>query len=44
VRYPNYLRTRHETRYIGFEEALAWMRARVADEPSPDDCDIVPPA
>jgi acetyl esterase/lipase len=44
VRYPNYLRTRHETRYIGFEEALAWMRARVADEPAPDDCDIVPPA
>jgi hypothetical protein len=44
VRYPNYLRTRHETRYIGFEEALAWMRARAAGEPAPSDCDQVPPA
>jgi pimeloyl-ACP methyl ester carboxylesterase len=42
VRYPNYLRTRHETRYVGFAEALAWMRARAAAEPPPDDCDIVP--
>jgi pimeloyl-ACP methyl ester carboxylesterase len=42
VRYPNYLRTRHETRYIGFEEALAWMRARAAGETAPNDCDQVP--
>lgn len=42
VRYPNYLRTRHETRYIGFEEALRWMRALVAGESAPDDCDAVP--
>jgi hypothetical protein len=44
VRYPNYLRTRHETRYVGFEEAVAWMRARVAGESAPSDCDQVPPA
>ncbi len=42
VRYPNYLRTRHETRYIGFEEALAWMRARTIGETPPSDCDTVP--
>lgn len=41
VRYPNYLRTRHETRYIGFEEALGWMRALAAGEPAPSDCDAV---
>ena len=41
VRYPNYLRTRHETRYIGFEEALSWMRALAAGEPAPSDCDAV---
>ena len=38
VRYPNYLRTRHETRYIGFNEAISWMRARVAGEEPPSDC------
>jgi hypothetical protein len=38
VRYANYLRTRHETRYVGFREALQWMRGRLADEPPPDDC------
>lgn len=42
VRYPNYLRTRHETRYIGFEEALSWMRAIVAGDAAPSDCDTVP--
>ena len=42
VRYPNYLRTRHETRYIGFEEALGWMRAIVAGDTAPSDCDTVP--
>ena len=41
VRYPNYLRTRHETRYIGFEEALGWMRALAAGEPAPSDCDAM---
>ncbi len=42
VRYPNYLRTRHETRYIGFEEATAWMEARAAGEDPPSDCDLLP--
>ena len=42
VRYATYLRTRHETRYIGFEEALTWMRAIVAGESAPSDCDLVP--
>ena len=42
VRYPNYLRTRHETRYIGFEEALAWMRAIADGEEAPSDCDALP--
>jgi predicted esterase len=38
VRYANYLRTRHETRYIGFGDALAWMRALTDGAPPPDDC------
>jgi hypothetical protein len=38
VRYANYLRTRHETRYIGFADALAWMRAVAAGAPPPNDC------
>jgi hypothetical protein len=38
VRYANYLRTRHETRYIGFDDALAWMRAITDGTPPPDDC------
>jgi hypothetical protein len=42
VRYPNYLRTRHETRYIGFAEAISWMRSIVAGEAAPSDCDTVP--
>ncbi len=42
VRFPNYLRTRHETRYIGFEEALRWMRSIVAGDAAPNDCDTVP--
>ena len=42
VRYPNYLRTRHETRYIGFEEALAWMRTIAAGEEAPSDCESLP--
>jgi predicted esterase len=43
VRYANYLRTRHETRYIGFREALAWMRGLTADMPPPNDCSEVDP-
>lgn len=43
VRYPNYLRTRHDTRYVGFDEAIAWMAARSAGEDAPSDCaDVVP--
>jgi len=41
VRYATYLRTRHETRYIGFDEALAWMRAVRSGEPAPTDCDAL---
>ncbi len=43
VRYANYLRTRHDTRYIGFRDALAWMRDRSADLPATDDCPEVEP-
>jgi hypothetical protein len=42
VRYPNYAGTRHETRYIGFEEALAWMRALADGAVAPDDCGQLP--
>lgn len=42
VRYPNFLERRHETRYVGFEAALAWMRARVLGEAAPSDCEDVP--
>jgi hypothetical protein len=38
VRYANYLRTRHETRYIAFRDALDWMRAVADGAPPPDDC------
>lgn len=38
VRYANYLRTRHETRYIAFRDALDWMRAVADGTPPPDDC------
>lgn len=41
VRYPNYLRTRHETRYIGFGDAIAWMRALLSGEEAPSDCDNI---
>ena len=43
VRYANYLRTRHETRYVGFRDALAWMRDLAADLPPVDDCPEVAP-
>jgi hypothetical protein len=42
VRYPNYLRTRHETRYIGFGEAIDWMRRLARGETAPSDCAAVP--
>lgn len=42
VRYPNYLRTRHETRYIGFHEAVAWMRSLASAESPPSDCAQLP--
>ena len=38
VRYANYLRTRHETRYIGFGAALEWIRALADGALPPDDC------
>jgi pimeloyl-ACP methyl ester carboxylesterase len=41
VRYPNYLRTRHETRYIGFGEAIGWMRQLARGEDAPSDCAAV---
>ncbi|MEX2540302.1 MAG: lipase family protein [Trueperaceae bacterium] len=43
VRYPNYLRTRHETRYIGFGTAIDWMRLVASGESTPaDDCADIP--
>ncbi|MEX2535703.1 MAG: lipase family protein [Trueperaceae bacterium] len=42
VRYPNYLRTRHETRYIGFRDAIGWMRDLSSGRPAPSDCADVP--
>lgn len=42
VRYPNYVRTRHETRYLGFEPAMEWMRALAGGEDPPSDCAAVP--
>jgi pimeloyl-ACP methyl ester carboxylesterase len=41
VRYPNYLRTRHETRYIGFGDAIDWMRQLARGEPASSDCAAV---
>src|SRR5690606_36087530 len=41
VRYANYLRTRHETPYIGFDDALAWMRQMMRGEVAPSDCSAV---
>ena len=43
VRYPNYLRTRHETRYIGFWDAIGWMRDLTAGTQPPSDCANVSP-
>ena len=42
VRYPNYLRTRHETRYIGFAAATEWMNALANGDDAPSDCDALP--
>lgn len=41
VRYPNYLRTRHETRYIGFRDAISWMRELTSGRQAPSDCSLV---
>jgi alpha-beta hydrolase superfamily lysophospholipase len=38
VRYANYLRTRHETRYIAFRDAIDWMHAVADGAAPPDDC------
>ena len=42
VRYPNYLRTRHETRYIGFWDAIGWMRDLSSGMQPPTDCGLIP--
>lgn len=42
VRYPNYVRTRHETRYLGFEPAMDWMRTLADGQEPPSDCANVP--
>ncbi len=39
VRYRIYEGARHDTRQIGFDEAVDWMRARLDDEPPPSDCE-----
>ena len=41
VRYPNYLRTRHETRYLGFHPAIEWMEALQAGKAPPSDCGLI---
>lgn len=41
VRYPNYVRTRHETRYLGFEPAMDWMRGLATGGEPPSDCEAV---
>ncbi len=38
VRYANYLRTRHETRYVGFDQTLVWIRGLLDGEDPPSDC------
>lgn len=42
VHYPTYPESRHDTRYVAFEPALAWMRARTRREEVPSDCGTVP--
>jgi len=39
VRYRVYDGARHDTRQIGFSEAVEWMHARLADEPVPTTCE-----
>lgn len=41
VAYPNYMDTRHETRYVGFAEAIEWMQSLARGEAPPNDCDAV---
>ncbi len=38
VRYANYIRTRHETRYVGFDETVGWLSALLDGQTAPDDC------
>lgn len=38
VRYANYVRTRHETRYVGFGETLDWMASLTRGDAPPSDC------
>lgn len=38
VTYPNYVDARHETRYIGFRDALGWMRSLAGGESVPNHC------
>ena len=42
VRYANFVRTRHETRYLGFEPAMDWMRSLAEGRDAPSDCESVP--
>lgn len=41
VRYANFVRTRHETRYVGFEDTLRWINTLLAGDSPPDDCQEV---
>ena len=41
VAYPNYVDTRHETRYIGFQDAIDWMQSVADGATPPNDCDLV---
>ncbi|MFW6288453.1 MAG: lipase family protein [Spirochaetota bacterium] len=39
VRYRVFEGARHDTRQIGFSEAVQWMHARIAGEPAPTNCE-----
>ena len=41
VAYPNYVDTRHETRYVGFQDAIEWMRSVADGATPPNDCGLV---
>jgi pimeloyl-ACP methyl ester carboxylesterase len=42
VAFPNYIGVRHDTRVVGFVEALEWMEAVAQGETPPSDCDALP--